>query len=151
MSQYLSTGNEAVFCLLTKKKLHYDVRADFHSYIGMYLCPFIRLLKFLSVSSAAYITDCETYTQALSNSQASTHSGKLALACGTCFVVSRITLIAVAALKWLGYSMMCEQDIKCFILEKSSGFVRGSATVIIAQFLSASKNTRAQNPEQRPE
>ena len=76
---YLSTCNEAVFCLQTKKLLHTGVRTGCHLVINVF--PSVCVCETFVI-----FTDCESCTRPISTNSGSMEAGEYGLTRGTCFV-----------------------------------------------------------------
>lgn len=66
----------------------------------------------------AIFTACDSCTWPTSTNPESTKAGELGLSCWTCFIASRLELVAVAVLLW--FRGRC-----CFVFLMRQGFVLG--------------------------
>ena len=89
-----SEATEVVFCLLAKKPLHTGVRAGCHYLISLFVCVCVTFVVF---------TDCESCTRPISTNPVSIEAGEYGLTRGTCFVASRLEVVAVAGLLWISW------------------------------------------------
>ena len=82
--------NETVFCLQGKKPLHGGVRTG---------CHYLISLSDVSVCVTFVVfTDSESCTRPISTNPESMEEGEYGLTRGTCFVMRRLELVAVAGL-----------------------------------------------------
>ena len=87
-----SEVTEAVFFLKAKKPLHTGMRTGCHYLISLSVCVCVTFV----VS-----TDCESCTRPIATNPGSMEAGEHGLTRGTCFVVCRLDVVAVAALLWI--------------------------------------------------
>ena len=101
-------ATEAVFCLYAKKPLHTGVCRGCHYLIS----HSVRLSVCLSVCVTFVVfTDCESCTRPISTTPASMKAGEYGLTRGTCLVVCRLELDAVAGLLWISWCVLGGADL----------------------------------------
>ena len=101
-------ATEAVFRLYAKKPLHTGVRRGCHYLIS----HSVRLSVCLSVCVTFVVfTDCESCTRPISTTPASMKAGEYGLTRGTCLVVCRLELDAVAGLLWISWCVLGGADL----------------------------------------
>ena len=118
---YLSTGNETRprersgrgrLLPLGKKASSYRgsvVRTEYHCLISLSVC--VRVYVTFVV-----FTDCENSTRPISTKHRSVEAGEYELTRGTCFVVNRLELVAVAGLLWISCVIWVGRDFFFFFL-----------------------------------
>ena len=80
------------FAFRAKKSFHTGLRTGCHYLIGLSVCVCVTFVVF---------TDCESCTRPISTNPGSMEAGEYGLTRGTCFFARRLTMVAVAGLKWV--------------------------------------------------
>ena len=132
-----SEATEAIFCLQAKKPFHTGVRTGCQCLISLsiYLsvclsvclpaCLFVCLSVCLSVCLTVYLsvsvcvtfvvfTDCESCARPISTNSGSMEASEYGLTRGTCFVASRLEVVAVAGMLWISWCVLGAVGFRVF-------------------------------------
>ena len=124
---YLYTSNEAFF-VSGKKASSYRGAYSVHFLISpcnclsfclsvcMSFCLSVCLPVCVCVTFVVF-TDCESCTRLISTNPGSMEAGEYGVMCGTCFVASRLEVVAIAGLPWISWCVLGAAGFRgCFFV-----------------------------------